>query len=96
MAALLLFLRLTRLGALLRAAHCERPRRRAVLSLRSFFLTFAIVRAWCSAFVHQIPPFHTSSWKAVTFIICVRDPDPLAVGYGWLCEVGNAATRRRS
>jgi hypothetical protein len=92
MAALLFVLRRTRLGALLREHIAERPRRRLFIASVSFFLTFAIVRGMVFCIVHQIPPFHYVIMEGrhihhLVFGILIL----LAVGYGWLCEVGNGS-----
>jgi len=92
MATLLFVLRRTRLGALLREHIAERPRRRLFIASVSFFLTFAIVRGMVFCIVHQIPPFHYVIMEGrhihhLVFGILIL----LAVGYGWLCEVGNGS-----
>ena len=92
MAALLLVLRRTPMGALLREHIAERPRRRLFLASVSFFLTFAIVRGMVFCIVHQIPPFHYVIMDGrhihhLVFGILIL----LGVGYGWLCEVGNGS-----
>src|SRR6476659_4640500 len=89
-AALLLVLRRTRVGPLLREHIAERPRRRLLIASVSFFLTFAIVRGMVFCIVHQIPPFHYIIMEGrhvhhLVFGILIL----LGVGYGWLCEVGN-------
>jgi hypothetical protein len=89
---LLWLLRCTRVGSLLREHIAERPRRRLFLASVSFFLTFAIVRGMVYCIVHQIPPFHYIIMDGrhihhlVPGILIL-----LAVGYGWLCEVGNGS-----
>jgi hypothetical protein len=89
---LLWLLRRTRVGSLLREHIAERPRRRLFLASVSFFLTFAIVRGMVYCIVHQIPPFHYIIMDGrhihhlVPGILIL-----LAVGYGWLCEVGNGS-----
>ena len=49
MSVLLWLLHRTRVGSLLREHIADRPRRRLFIASVSFFLTFAIVRAWCFA-----------------------------------------------
>jgi hypothetical protein len=91
-ALLLLLLRRTRLGSLLREHIADRPRRRLFLASVSFFLTFAMVRGMVFAIQHQIPPFHyiimggRHIHHLVLGILIL-----LAVGYGWLCEVGTGS-----
>jgi hypothetical protein len=91
-ALLLLLLRRTRLGSLLREHIADRPRRRLFLASVSFFLTFAMVRGMVYAIQHQIPPFHyiimggRHIHHLVLGILIL-----LAVGYGWLCEVGTGS-----
>ena len=57
-ATLVLVLRRTRAGKLLRERIADRPRRRLFLASVSFFLTFATVRGMVFCIVHHIPPFH--------------------------------------
>ena len=89
---LLVLLHRTRLGSLLHEHIADRPRRRLFLASVSFFLTFAIVRGMVFAIRHQIPPFHyiimggRHIHHLVLGILIL-----LAVGYGWLCEVGNGS-----
>lgn len=91
-ALLLLLLHRTRLGSLLREHIADRPRRRLFLASVSFFLTFAMVRGMVFAIQHQIPPFHyiimggRHIHHLVLGILIL-----LAVGYGWLCEVGTGS-----
>ena len=91
-ALLLLLLRRTRLGSLLREHIADRPRRRLFLASVSFFLTFAMVRGMVYAIQHQISPFHyiimggRHIHHLVLGILIL-----LAVGYGWLCEVGTGS-----
>jgi hypothetical protein len=90
MAVLLLLLRRTRLGSLLQEHIVDRPRRRLFVASVSFFLTFATVRGIVFAIVHHIPPFHYVILEGrhihhLVFGIFIL----LAVGYGWLCEIGN-------
>jgi hypothetical protein len=89
MALLLLVLHRTRLGSLLHEHIADRPRRRLFLASVGFFLTFATVRGMVFAIQHQIPPFHYIIMDGrhihhlVLGIFIL-----LAVGYGWLCEIG--------
>jgi hypothetical protein len=89
---LLLLLYRTRLGSLLHEHIADRPRRRLFLASVSFFLTFAIVRGLVFAIQHQIPPFHyiitggRHIHHLVPGILIL-----LAVGFGWLCEVGTGS-----
>jgi hypothetical protein len=90
--AMLLLLRHTRLGLLLREHIVDRPRRRLFVASVSFFLTFATVRGMVFAIVHHIPPFHYVIREGrhihhLVFGIFIL----LAVGYGWLCELGNGS-----
>src|SRR5450432_3875080 len=92
MAALLVLLRRTRLGRLLREHIAERPRRRLFIASVSFFVTFATVRGMVFCIVHHIPPFHYVVMEGrhihhLVFGILIL----LGVGYGWLCEVGNGS-----
>src|SRR5580700_4091211 len=89
---LLLLLHRTRLGSLVHEHIADRPRRRLFVASVSFFLTFAIVRGMVFCIVHQIPPFHYVIMEGrhihhLVFGILIL----LAVGYGWLCEVGNGS-----
>src|SRR5580693_1417086 len=89
---LLLLLHRTPLGRLLHEHIADRPRRRLFLASVSFFLTFAIVRGMVFCIRHQIPPFHYIIMNGrhihhlVPGILIL-----LAVGYGWLCEIGNGS-----
>ena len=92
MAVLLLLLRRTRLGILVREHIVDRPRRRLFVASLSFFLTFATVRGMVFAIVHHIPPFHYLILEGrhihhLVFGILIL----LLVGYGWLCEWGNGS-----
>src|SRR5450432_566878 len=92
MAALLVLLRRTPVGAFLREHIAERPRRRLFIASVSFFLTFAIVRGMVFCIVHQIPPFHYVIMDGrhihhLVFGILIL----LGVGYGWLCEFGTGS-----
>jgi hypothetical protein len=89
---MLLLLQGTSLGDTLHERIPDRPRRRLFVASVSFFLTFAAVRAVVFAVLHQIPPFHfiESGGRHIhhlVFGIIIL----LAVGYGWLCEVGTGA-----
>ncbi|MGH9536626.1 MAG: hypothetical protein ACRD3H_01810 [Terriglobales bacterium] len=91
-AGLLLLLRSTRLGSLLREQIVDRPRRRLFVASVSFFLTFATVRGMVFAITHHIPPFHYIILEGrhvhhLVFGILIL----LFVGYGWLCEIGNGS-----
>ena len=89
---LLVLLHRTRLGSLLHEHIADRPRRRLFLASVSFFLTFAIVRGIVFAIQRQIPPFHyiimgdRHIHHLVLGILIL-----LAVGYGWLSEVGTGS-----
>jgi hypothetical protein len=89
---LLLLLHRTRLGSLLHEGIADRPRRRLFVASVSFFLTFAIVRGMVFCIRHQIPPFHYIIMDGrhihhlVPGILIL-----LAVGYGWLCEIGTGS-----
>jgi hypothetical protein len=91
-ALLLLLLHRTRLGTLVHEHIVDRPRRRLFLASISFFLTFAIVRGMVYCIRHQIPPFHyiimgdRHIHHLVIGILLL-----LAVGYGWLCEIGTGS-----
>jgi hypothetical protein len=91
-ALLLLLLHRTPLGSLLHEGIADRPRRRLFLASVSFFLTFAIVRGMVFCIRHQIPPFHYIIMNGrhihhlVPGILIL-----LAVGYGWLCEIGTGS-----
>jgi hypothetical protein len=92
MSVLLWLLLRTRLGSLLREHISDRPRRRLFIASVSFFLTFATIRGMVFAIVHHIPPFHYIIVEGrhihhLVFGILIL----LAVGYGWLCEVGNGS-----
>jgi hypothetical protein len=89
---MLLLLQGTSFGAVVHERIPDRPRRRLFVASVSFFLTFAAVRAVVFAVLHQIPPFHfiESGGRHIhhlVFGIIIL----LAVGYGWLCEVGTGA-----
>jgi len=91
--ALLVLLRLTRVGFLVRSTIPDRPRRRMFIASVSFFLTFAGVRLLVVLITHHIGPFH---WvlmggrhihHLVWGILIL-----LLVGYGWLLDLGNRHT----
>jgi hypothetical protein len=88
----LLLLHRTRLGSILHERIADRPRRRLFLASVSFFLAFATVRGMVFCIRHQIPPFHYVIMDGrhihhlVPGIFIL-----LAVGYGWLCEVGTGS-----
>ena len=89
---LLLVLYHTRFGTLLHEHIPERPRRRLFLASVSFFLTFLSVRLMVYAIEHHIPPFHYVIMQGrhihhLVFGILIL----LAVGYGWLSEVGTGS-----
>src|ERR1700685_345558 len=91
-AVLLLLLHRTPLGSFVHENIADRPRRRLFLASVSFFLTFAIVRGMVFCIRHQIPPFHYVIMDGrhihhlVLGIFIL-----LAVGYGWLCEIGTGS-----
>jgi hypothetical protein len=91
-ALLLLLLHRTRLGSLLHEHIADRPRRRLFLASVSFFLTFAMVRGMVFAIQHQIPPFHyiIMGGRHIHHLV-IGILILLAVGYGWLCEVGTGS-----
>jgi hypothetical protein len=90
---MLLLLQGTSFGDAVHERIPDRPRRRLFVASVSFFLTFAGVRAVVYAVLHQIPPFHFIIQAGgrhihhLVFGIIML----LAVGYGWLCEVGTGA-----
>jgi hypothetical protein len=90
---MLLLLQGTSFGDAVHERISDRPRRRLFVASVSFFLTFAGVRAVVFAVLHQIPPFHFIIQPGgrhihhLVFGIIIL----LAVGYGWLCEVGTGA-----
>ncbi len=87
--AVMLLLHRTALGALIHEHIPDRPRRRLLLASIGFFLTFAGVRALTWSIHHHIGPFHDIEMGGrhihhlVWGILLV-----LAVGFGWLVEVG--------
>jgi hypothetical protein len=91
-ATVLLLLHHTPLGAMLHEHIPDRPRRRLLLASVGFFIAFASVRAltWCIH--HDIGPFHNIEMGGrhihhlVWGILLL-----LAVGYGWLVEVGTGS-----
>src|SRR6266581_3490946 len=82
----------TRLGALLHEHIPDRPQRRLFLAAIGFFLTFAGVRALTFSIHHNLGPFHDIAMGGrhihhlVWGILLL-----LAVGYGWLVEVGTGS-----
>ena len=92
-ALMLLLLHGTPLGQAIHERIPDRPRRRLFVASASFFLTFAGVRAVVFAILHQIPPFHFIEAGGrhihhLVFGIIIL----LAVGYGWLCEIGTGSS----
>ena len=89
----LLILQGTSVGQILHDRIWDRPRRRLFVASVSFFLTFAGVRAVVYAVLHHIPPFHFIIQPGgrhihhLVFGILIL----LAVGYGWLCEIGSGS-----
>jgi hypothetical protein len=88
-AFLLLLTKGTSLGKAIHERIPDRPSRRLFVASVSFFLTFAGVRAVVFAVLHQIPPFHFIEHDGrhihhLVFGIIIL----LAVGYGWLADVG--------
>lgn len=82
----------TSLGRAVRDGIPDRPRRRLFVASVSFFMTFAGVRAVVYAVLHHIPPFHFIEAGGrhihhLVFGIIIL----LAVGYGWLCEIGSGS-----
>jgi hypothetical protein len=92
-AIMLLLLHLTKLGHMLHQSIPDRPHRRMLLASVSFFITFLAVRLLVASIQHHIGPFqyvtmggrhiHHLVWGI--FIL-------LAVGYGYVSEVGSGAT----
>lgn len=91
-AILMLLLHRTRLGTLIHEHIPDRPRRRLLLASVGFFLAFACVRALTWSIHHHIGPFHDIEMGGrhihhlVWGILLL-----LAVGYGWLVEVGTGS-----
>ncbi len=91
--ALLLLLHRTGLGSLIHERIPDRPHRRLFLASVSFFLTFAGVRALTYSIHHNLGPFHDISMGGrhihhlVWGILLL-----LAVGFGWLTEIGGDKT----
>jgi hypothetical protein len=88
----LLILHGTTLGDAVHERIPDRPRRRLFVASVSFFMTFAGVRAVVFGVTHQIPPFHFIDMGGrhihhLVFGIIIL----LAVGYGWLCEIGSGS-----
>ncbi len=85
----MLLLHHTALGALIHRHIPDRPRRRLLLASIGFFLTFAGVRALTWSIHHHVGPFHDIEvggrhiHHLVWGIFLI-----LAVGFGWLVEVG--------
>ncbi len=85
----MLLLHHTRLGSLIHEHIPDRPRRRLLLASIGFFLTFAGVRALTWSIHNHIGPFHDIEMGGrhihhlVWGIFLI-----LAVGFGWLVEVG--------
>jgi len=91
-ALLLLLLHRTPLGPLIRDHIPDRPHRRLFLASISFFLTFATVRIITYCIRHEIGPLHNISMGGrhihhLVWGILIL----LAVGFGWLVEVGNGS-----
>jgi hypothetical protein len=89
----LLILHGTTLGDAVHERIPDRPRRRLFVASVSFFMTFAGVRAVVFGVTHQIPPFHFIDMGGrhihhLVFGIIIL----LAVGYGWLCEIGSGSS----
>ena len=92
-ALILAVLHRTQLGVLIHQHIPERPQRRLFLASISFFLTFATVRTLTLLIHNHIGPFHDIVMGGrhihhlVWGILLL-----LAVGYGWLIEVGTGAS----
>lgn len=84
----------TRLGSMLHARFPDRPRRRLLLAAVGFFITFGGVRALTWSIHHNVGPFHDVQMGGrhihhlVWGILLL-----LAVGYGWLIDVGTGQGR---
>src|SRR5579862_8051949 len=89
-ALILLVIHGTPVGQIVHERIPDRPRRRLFVASVSFFLTFAGVRAVVYAILHQIPPFHfiELGGRHVHHLV-IGIVILLAVGYGWLCEIGS-------
>ncbi len=89
-AIVLLLLHHTPLGRMVHEHIPDRPRRRLLLASVGFFLTFACVRALTWSIHNDIGPFHNVEMGGrhihhlVWGILLL-----LAVGYGWLVEIGS-------
>ncbi|HEV2389058.1 MAG TPA: hypothetical protein VGS20_17595 [Candidatus Acidoferrales bacterium] len=82
-----------RVGALFTQHIPSRPRRRIFLAAISFFLTFAVARSLAYANYHHLGPFHDIYIRGrhihhLVWGILIL----LAVGYGWLAEVGTGTS----
>ena len=88
----LLVLHHPHLSALFHKHIPDRPKRRLFLAAVGFFLTFAVARTLAYSNYHNIGPFHDIYIKGrhvhhlVWGILLL-----LAVGYGWLVEVGTGS-----
>ena len=86
----LLILRHPRVDALFREGIPDRPKRRLFLAAIGFFVTFTVARSLAYVNYHHIGPFHDiyiggrHIHHLVWGILIL-----LAVGYGWLVEVGS-------
>src|ERR1700761_1703924 len=85
----LLTLRNKRVSALLHEHIADRPRRRLFLAAIGFFVNFTIVRSLAYANFHKIGPFHDIYIRGrhihhLVWGILIL----LAVGFGWLVELG--------
>ena len=91
-AAVLLILRLPRVGELFHKHVPDRPRRRLFLAASGFFTTFALARTMAFLASRNIGPFHyiyirgTHVHHLVWGILLL-----LAVGFGWLVEIGTGS-----
>jgi hypothetical protein len=91
-AAVMLLLHRTRLGALVHEHIPDRPRRRLLLASIGFFLTFACVRALTWSIHNDIGPFHDVEMGGrhihhLVWGIALL----LGVGFGWLVELGTGS-----
>jgi len=91
-AAVLAILHIPRVGELFHQHVPDRPKRRLVLAIVGFFTTFALARAAAFLAAHNIGGFSyiyiggTHVHHLVWGILLL-----LAVGFGWLIEVGNGS-----
>ncbi len=91
-AAVLLILRLPRVGELFHKHVPDRPRRRLFLAASGFFATFALARTMAFLASRNIGPFRyiyirgTHVHHLVWGILLL-----LAVGFGWLVEIGTGS-----